>query len=247
MDITEIQKNLDKLKVLQLFVGINEVILGNIFSNSKLLRLKKGETLFLQDEQADHVYIIIEGSIKIFKSNEEGEEMLLKVVKVGNSFLEAITFSCKKYTTNAQSLEDILILSIPVKILNQNIQKDNRLATNMLTIVGNSSQTLIAKIEQLTLKTSVQRIGWFLLRLFIEKKGKDKTIELPYDKSLIASYLNMKPETFSRSIKQLKEQGIDIAHNTISIKDDFALCEYCNSYVASKCPNIIHQDCRHNN
>lgn len=247
MDKTDIQKNINKLKLMPLFVGINEIILQNIFSHSKFLYLKKGETLFLQDEPADYVYIIMEGSVKVFKCNDEGEEMLLKVVKIGNSFLEAITFSCNKYTTNVQSVEDAIVLSIPAEILRENIQKDNSLAINMLRIVGNSSQTLIAKIEQLTLKTATQRIGWFLLSLFIEKESKNKTIVLPYEKLLIASYLNMKPETFSRSLKQLKEQGINIGTNAVSIRNDFALCKYCSSDLATKCQKITHQDCKHNN
>ena len=40
-------------------------------------------------------------------------------------------------------------------------------------------------------------------------------VELPYDKSLIASYLDMKPETFSRTLKKFKQKGFEIRKDAV--------------------------------
>jgi CRP-like cAMP-binding protein len=239
--------NISALKDISMFLGIKNITLKNIFSNSKFINFKKGNNFFLQGEIADYVYIVIKGSVRIFQSNKDGEEIALKIVKNGDSFLEAITFSSKNYPASSQVVEDAVVCSIPISILQKNIQQDNNLAMNMLVIAGKTSQELITKIEQLTLKTTTQRIGWYILRLFIEKKWKNKTIELPYDKSLIASYLNMKPETLSRSLKQLKKQGINIQNNIVSISDGFALCNYCNPDVNKDCNQSNHNQCKYSN
>jgi len=51
------------------------------------------------------------------------------------------------------------------------------------------------------LKTATERVGWFLLKLGMEQNaGKANAITLPYDKTTIASFLDMTPETFSRTL-----------------------------------------------
>lgn len=245
MNKSKAQHNISALKDIHMFTSVNHIIVQNIFSNSKFINFEKGETIFLQNEPADYVYVVMEGSVKMFQSNEDGEEMVLKMIKTGDPFLEAITFGSRNYPASAQAAENALLISIPVSIIRENILKDNSLAINMLAIIGSSSQELIAKIEQLTLKTAIQRVGWFLLRLFIEKEHNNKTIELPYDKSFIASYLNMKPETLSRALKQLKEQGVNIENNVVSISDTFTLCNYCSSDIATDCKRSTHENCKY--
>ena len=60
------------------------------------------------------------------------------------------------------------------------------------------------------------------------------TITLPYDKTLIASRLGMKPETFSRALAKLKQETqIEIKGPMVTIKDMQRLisftCNHCSS------------------
>lgn len=247
MDKNKVLHNINLLKDIPIFKGVSNIILQNILSNSSFINFEKNKSIFIQNEPAHYVYIIMEGSVKIFQSNEEGEEMVLKMINIGDSFIEAITFVNKNYPASAQAAEDVLVLSIPAEILRNNITKDNFLAINILEISMKASQELINKIEQLTLRTATQRVGWFLLRLFVEREIPNKTIELPYDKSLIASYLNMKPETLSRTLKELKKQGLNIEHNTVSISDPFTLCDYCSIDITKDCNQSTHERCKYKN
>lgn len=113
----------------------------------------------------------------------------------------------------------------------------------MLSTVAGRSQALISQFEQLTLKTVTQRVGWFLLKLFLENGERTKQIKLPYDKSLIAGFLGMKPETFSRTLQALKEHGIHIDRNVITLPDVYALCDFCDADLASKCSRAGTKEC----
>jgi len=68
-------------------------------------------------------------------------------------------------------------------------------------------------------------------------------IQLPYDKSLIASYLDMTPETFSRTLKKFKDRGFRIENNTITQPDPNALCGYCDQSLANACKYRDGEDC----
>jgi len=72
---------------------------------------------------------------------------------------------------------------------------------------------------------AAQKIGCFILRLANVTHTSFEVI-LPYDKSLIASYLGMKGETFSRALNELKPLGITIKGNVLSVDNIQELIKY---------------------
>jgi len=66
---------------------------------------------------------------------------------------------------------------------------------------------------------AAQRVGCFILKLCDSKHPNNVELALPYDKMLIASYLGMKRETFSRALSDLKSIGITVHGNMLLIED----------------------------
>ena len=71
-----------------------------------------------------------------------------------------------------------------------------------------------------------QRVADFLLKLCPAEDGPAE-VALPYDKSLIASRLGMKPESFSRSLARMRDLGVRSERSHVSISDAAALADYC--------------------
>ena len=86
-------------------------------------------------------------------------------------------------------------------------------------------------------------MGWFLLRLALNQKPADGLIYLPYKISIIASYLDMRPETFSRILQKFKKKGFEVSTDTIRIPHGLALCDYCDAELASMCAHFGSEDC----
>lgn len=239
------QEHFATIENLTLFTGIKDATLHEILSHSTIIQKNNG-VLFLQGDNATHVYVVLAGCIKLFKANDDGDEIILQLVTKGNTFLEAITFSHTAYSASAEIIKNSVILSIPLSVLREESKNNSDLSANMLALNNDMSQRLIAYIEQLTLKTSSQRVGWFLLKTLVEHKEYQKQFQLPYDKSLIASYLGMKPETFSRTIQQLKINGVTIEHNKVSLLEDSSLCYYCSTDIMRHCDRVQTLACKHN-
>jgi CRP-like cAMP-binding protein len=243
-----IKANLEQISALPLFAGLNSSELSSILKYARIVSHNKGSLIFMQGEQASRFFIILDGWVKLFKGNVDGQESILQVSTIGENLLDTVIFSDAPLPVNAQAVEKTKLLSIPASMLRERLKTNNTLAVNMISTVSGRSQALISQFEQLTLKTVNQRVGWFLLKLFMDNGERTKNLKLPYDKSLIAGYLGMKPETFSRTLQTLKEQGIDIERNSISLPDVFALCDFCDSELAEKCskhntPECPNPDC----
>ena len=124
---------------------------------------------------------------------------------------------------------------MPAPIIRENINTNNDLAINVLTAMSVHSQLLIQGLESIRLKSATERVGWFLLKLLLEQGRVPDMVELPYDKSLIASYLDMKPETFSRTLKKFKQKGFEIRKDAVILPQVKALCGFCDSNVSGIC------------
>ncbi len=84
---------------------------------------------------------------------------------------------------------------------------------------------MVAQIEQLKAQTGPQRVADFLLELTRSKFGAC-SVQLPYDKVLIAGRLGMKPESLSRAFSKLKDQGVKVHQNSAEIEDIESLRAY---------------------
>ncbi len=235
-------KYLDTIRNLALFANVKDDDLKNIISHSHIQNYSKGVLLFLESEVAIRFYVVLEGWVKMFNGNIDGAESVIQMIGPGKTIAETSVLLNTAFPTSAKVVEDAKILSIPASIIREKIKHNSNLAQNMLISVASHSQELLHQIGQINLKTSQQRVAWFLLNLFLENGKRVEGTKLPYDKSLIASYLGMKPETFSRALQNLKEEGnILIKQNNIILSRPHSLCEYCDTETASKC-NLHNND-----
>lgn len=60
-----------------LFKGLDDVVLEQLAGVMRPVGLKRNEILFLQDDEPDGCYCILEGALKVSILNEEGEEVIL--------------------------------------------------------------------------------------------------------------------------------------------------------------------------
>ena len=231
------------IKSLQVFSGLSNEALHSLLYHGQIRTLEKGNILFLEGEIANRLYIILKGWIKIVKHTIDGEEGILQMLSAGDSIMESTIFLNATFPASAQVVDDAIVLSLPAPIFREQLKNNNALILNFLTSMSHRSQDLIRQIEYARLKSVDERVGWFLLKLLLEQGGTSRVVKLPYDKTLIASYLDMKRETFSRSLKRLKDKGFIIGNNTIELPDVKSLCSFCDLGLAQTCRLHGKPDC----
>jgi CRP-like cAMP-binding protein len=156
---------------------------------------------------------------------------------------EASVFLSSAYPVSAQVVKTSVILTLPAPIMREKIKSNNELAISVLTGMSRHSQNLIQEYETIRLKPAGERVGWFLLKLLVDQGRIPDMVELPYDKSLIASYLDMKPETFSRSLKEFKNHGFQVRKDSVILPTVGSLCGFCDSDLARSCDRHATEAC----
>ncbi len=182
----------------------------------------RNAVLFLQDDPASRFYVVIDGWVKLFRTSEEGEESIIAVFGGGESFAEAAIFDSGIYPVSAAVVDDSRLLVVPAKSFLGELSQHGEYAFNIMASMSRHLHRLIYQVEQLTLRSSTERVAEFLLKLCPRTEGA-ANVRLPLDKALIAGRLGMQPETLSRSLAKLRRFGVESKGAEVTIPDIAAL------------------------
>ncbi len=188
----------------------------------------RGETIFLQEEEAKAVHVVLAGWVKLFRVTPTGAEAVVSVFTRGDSFGEAVALRDVPYPVSAEAVSPCEVMHIPSPVLLSLMREDAEIGVSILAATFTHLHSLVAQLEQLKAQTGAQRVAEFLLNLCEVESGACE-VELPYDKMLIAGRLGMKPESLSRAFSRLKSVGVKINRNHADIADIDVLRDYADS------------------
>lgn len=178
----------------------------------------RGVLLFEQGTEADSFFVVLDGWVKIYRTTPEGHETVVTVFRRGEIFAEAAIFMGGRYPVSAETVTACRLLRVNGEKLRRIIFENPNLALSMLASASYHLKSLVEQIEQMKRLTGPQRLADFLLRLCPGYEGAC-TVNLPFEKSLIANRLGMKPESLSRALAKLKPIGISTERDIVSIED----------------------------
>ena len=219
-------QDIEILRRVPLFAGLDESQLGDLLRDVSVRDHPKGQLLFQQGDTADRFYVVLGGWVKIFRLTPDGDEAVMALFARGESFAEAAMFMGGQFPASAEVVEQARLLRVESRPFKNRLHAEPEIAVAMLASVSLRMHYLVGQIEQLQVRSSTQRVADFLLKLCSSEDGPTE-IALPYDKSLIASRLGMKPESFSRALARLRDLGVRTERSRVSIADAAALAEYC--------------------
>lgn len=222
-----------------LFSGLTEQDKDALIQGGHIRRCPRGQMLFHHGDKITHFYIIIDGTIQLFRENAEGQEKTLDIFKSGKTLCESeVLDGGSVHRANAKAVEDTTLLEFTAPWLKENAKKYGAFALNLLSLISDQAHLAEVEAEHQANMTAAQLVGCFLQRLCTIYDFDPKGFDLPYSKTLIASRLGMELETLSRTLTKLKDHGITVRGTRVSISNaDLAgeyICAFCS--ISGECP-----------
>lgn len=228
---------------LNIFQNISDNFRNKLLNTSNVVQYSKGRNIFLEGQKPEQIYIVLEGCVKLYKGNASGDESIIQMMTKGDLFLTSAVFLNAIYPVFAQATKKTTVLTVSASIIRNFARENNDFAFNLLQDISKNSQSMIQHVENVRLKSATERVGWFLLKLLVERSTMNDYIEIPYSKSSLASFLDMKPETLSRTLKQFKSRGMEISKSSIVLPSPNALCNFCDTDISANCSRHGTPDC----
>lgn len=193
-------------------------------------RLAKGEMLFQKGDLAKGFFVVVFGQIKLAFPSSQGNEKVVQILGPRQSFGEAVMFMDRPYPVFAEGLADSLLLHIGSTTVFELLERDPLFARRMLAGLSLRLHSLVHDVETYSLRSSAQRVVGYLLQHCPQQDGPCEgsfEISLPTSKQVIASRLNLTPETLSRIFHDLSADGlISVSGKQITINDVRRLREF---------------------
>jgi len=167
-----------------------------------------GRTLFQEGDEADYVYNIVSGALRLFKLMPDGRRQITGFLFPSDFVGIALK---SRYAYSAETVTDTIVCRFPRHKLEALFAQLPALEKRLLETAGNE---LIAAQDQMLLlgrKTAAERVASFLMHLAARasaRGAKTDCLALPMTRTDIGDYLGLTVETVSRTFTKLRKKGL---------------------------------------
>jgi CRP/FNR family cyclic AMP-dependent transcriptional regulator len=195
-----------------LFRELNDLELTKITEISIVRKWKKHSHVFLQGDPLENVYFICDGKIKIYKSDVNGKEQFIAIMKKGEMFPHVGFFRKGNYPAYAEVMETSTLITVPVSKFDNVLIENPKLCIKVFRVLGEKIIDLQNRLEEQILNNTYEQIVKLLIRL-AKNHGKvqgDGTISLKaeFTNKDLANMIGTTRETISRTLTKMKKDKL---------------------------------------
>ena len=220
MQPTGISVDLDQLVEHSLFRELDRKCVESVARGGWMVEKRRAARILGRGDQLEGLYTVFEGSLKLYMLSCSGDERVLRILRPGDTFGEAIMFNAIPSPVFVESLSPVRLGYFPRRTIEKALGSNPKFTVSMLRSMSMIMSQLIRDLETCCLQNALQRTVNYLLREADAAPPPHVEIQLPAAKAVVASTLNISAETFSRELHRLKDQGlIEINRRTIYLRD----------------------------
>jgi CRP/FNR family transcriptional regulator, cyclic AMP receptor protein len=208
----------DFLATVPLFSRLNADELRRFAEVTREKHYPKGSVILFEDDPGDSLFIVRDGRVKVVLVAEDGREVILGVLGVGEHFGELSLIDDQPRSAHVISMEDSSLLVLRRDDFRRRVQETPEVAWSLLIELSRRLRRADGKIGGLVLLDVPGRIAQLLLD-FADESKSDR-IEKPLTHQTIAQMIGASRETVSRAMREFQDQGwIGVERRTIVLRD----------------------------
>jgi CRP-like cAMP-binding protein len=164
--------------------------------------IKRGHTLFSAGDAADSMFVVVSGLVRSSMMLSDGRRQIIGFHETGDVL--GVTFT-EQHSLSAEAVSPTHLLTVNRVWLQGVLDLQPRLCLSLIDVASRSMDAARRHLMLLGRMTARERLCTFLLE---QLEGDAGVIELPMSRSDIADYLGLTIETVSRTLTQLRLEGV---------------------------------------
>jgi CRP/FNR family transcriptional activator FtrB len=209
---------------LPVFSGLGRSELARLLQCSTVQRYPPATLLFHEGDQPDKLHVILSGTVEIF-SDGSGREWGVMLMNSGDVFMPGAVLFNERYTTSARTLGFCRILLVDAEQVRAEAAECARLAMQLSRAMAGQLRVAVRQVLDLKARNAAQRLASFLLK--IVDASACEAPELPMRKRNLAARIGMTPETLSRTLQIVADNGLVVRGRQIIVRDREKIQEFC--------------------
>jgi CRP-like cAMP-binding protein len=193
------------LSQIPLFAGLGEAEISALVQRAVERRFAADEILFWEGAPCAGIFLIAEGSVKIFKTSPSGRELMLSLEPAPCTVAELPLFDGGAYPASVRAVEPVVALFVNKGDFQQACRQYPDVALKILAVVGRRLRNLVGLVETMTFGSVTQRLARLLLDAARQAGGN--TFEMTQTHQELASRLGTVREVVSRNLARFRAEG----------------------------------------
>lgn len=191
---------MERIKNIACFAKLSDEQLEKLKKISVVKKYNAKEILFYEGDAPTYLYVLLQGTLKVYKTNHKGQQIFLHQFYPGGLVAELANFENIPYPATAEFTTNSEVLRIDYQALEKDFFKNPEISMEIIKSLIAKHKILIEIIQKEVILTADAKIAKFILEngeLFATLKNTQ-----------IASILNITPETLSRTLTRFKASGL---------------------------------------
>jgi len=200
-----------------LYAQLEPALLDEIEKNATIKTFKSGEIIMRTGQYIKSTMLLIEGSIKIFRENEDGDEFLMYFIQPGEACAISLVCASKMEASQimAKSMEETTVILVPIQLMDEWMSKYKSWYYFVLETYRNRFEELLLLIDNVAFRNMDERLQFYLNRH--ASVNQSNIVNLSHQQ--IADELNSSREVISRLLKKMEQRKMLMLHrNYIELK-----------------------------
>ncbi|MBE0496549.1 MAG: Crp/Fnr family transcriptional regulator [Campylobacterales bacterium] len=188
------------LHAIPLFSKLNTEDLALLERISTVKTYQKGEILFYEGDAPTYLHVLLDGVLKLYKTNFKGTQIFLHQFYPISFVAELANFEAIPYPATAEFMVDGQVLKIEYETFKNELFNNPELSFNIIQSLSAKLKIMSEVVHKEIILTSEAKVAKFIIE-HTELFG-----DLKHTK--IAALLNLTPETLSRTLTKFKQQEL---------------------------------------
>lgn len=211
----------------QLFVGLDRAALVAVAAEGHERSFKRGAPIFHEGEPGDALYVIAEGTVKVFLTSDSGDELVFATLRSPETLGDVSLFDEGPRSASAEALEPARLLAFARSTVIDLARRDQRISESLLHTAGAMLRRLTLQTADLVFLDLEGRVAKLLVDA-AEARGKDAdgalVLDLGLTQSELASMVGGSRQSVNQILHALSTRGfLEVDRKTVTIKDPLAL------------------------
>jgi CRP/FNR family transcriptional regulator len=196
----------DHLRRYPLFAKLADPEVAQLAERMRTRSFKRGEALFRKDDPGLHLYVVLDGAVKIALPGEFGQEALVSIMRPGAFFGELALFDGSPRSASATALEDTRAALLARDDFLTFLDAHPAAVRVVLDALAKTIRRLSDRVEDLIFLDVPSRVAKYLLDL-AQVDGEAK-LELTLTQDELAAFIGASRVSVNRVLGDLERREI---------------------------------------
>ncbi|MCA2412122.1 Crp/Fnr family transcriptional regulator [Rhizobium leguminosarum] len=211
-----------------LFAGLDQATVEQFTATAEFRTFAADEKIVAEGQQASFVYCVMNGFVRLSKSESAGREADICVCEPGDTFGEYLLAGGGSYAYSARSADGAEVALFALAELQAFADQHPVVHRNVMRIMGRHLLGAMDCVAGDRLLTAAQRVANYLMSRCPASAATSRvTFRLPYRKRILAGKLGLAPEALSRAFAALAPAGVEVRGKVVLVDSVDLLREAC--------------------